>query len=312
MKRSFALLLLAVMVNGLSAELGSPAPPLNVSDWICGTPFHIGQVSNATAYVLVFWETGCKGCVRSLPTLSRLQDTYGNKGLVLAAVSPDSAETIKAFLSTYTNKINFRIATDRNHELYGSYMQAFGDTSVPHAFIIDTKGNVVWHRHPLAGLEQAIQQILSGKFDFEAEKRAASSLSLQILYLTTVRTNSVSPPPSALTEQILSDAAANPWFLNNFAWAIIDDKRITKPDLVLARRAIESADLATKGTNSAFADTYARVLFISGDAKQAVLMQQRAVTQCTEPDEVPSLLETLNRYQAEAAAAPRSQESSKK
>ena len=55
-----------------SLNIGDPAPPLRIREWIKGEPvqgFEKGHV-----YILEFWATWCRPCIAAMPHLSALAE----------------------------------------------------------------------------------------------------------------------------------------------------------------------------------------------------------------------------------------------
>jgi hypothetical protein len=50
-------------------------------------------------------------------------------------------------------------------------MQAFGINGIPHAFIVDKAGMIVWQGHPMAGLAAVLTEIVAGKYDLARAKK---------------------------------------------------------------------------------------------------------------------------------------------
>jgi len=42
---------------------------------------------------------------------------------------------------------------------------------IPHAFIVDKEGHIVWHGHPMGELEQTLDAVLARKYDLTKEKK---------------------------------------------------------------------------------------------------------------------------------------------
>jgi hypothetical protein len=54
-------------------------------------------------------------------------------------------------------------------------MDAFGIRGIPHAFIVDKQGRIVWDGHPMANLEKVLDEIVAGKYDLDkARKKSAA------------------------------------------------------------------------------------------------------------------------------------------
>jgi peroxiredoxin len=296
----FRVVAFALMLNTQAADLGIPAPSLRISQWVRGDSIDTRPGMGTNLQVLVFWETGCHACSDSIPQLTELQKKYRSQGLVLIAISCEPGRVIKAFVATMEDKIDFTVAADDARKTYDAYMGAFNESVFPHAFVIGKTGTIVWHRNPMAGLAQAIEEMMTGKFDIESEKRAVNAEKLQRQYFSLARTNSADPKAVLVGRQIITDGAANPWLLNNFAWNILTGPAIKRRDLDLALKAVKAAYAAGGGTNAAFADTYAHALFEAGQTEQAIQMQKRALEFNTAPRDRALLQETLKKYEEKA------------
>ncbi len=66
---------------------GAPAPPLALSD--LNGALHALEDFRGEVVVLNFWATWCPPCVEEMPSLQRLEDTLGGRGLRVVAVSVD-------------------------------------------------------------------------------------------------------------------------------------------------------------------------------------------------------------------------------
>ena len=67
---------------------------------------------------------------------------------------------------------------NKERKTSAGYMQAFGVNGIPHAFVVDKQGRIVWQGHPMAELDETIQQILDGKYDMAIAKRKAEAQKL--------------------------------------------------------------------------------------------------------------------------------------
>jgi thiol-disulfide isomerase/thioredoxin len=105
--------------------------------------------------VVEFWATWCPPCRATIPHLSKLQKKYGDK-VVILGVSSETKDVVQAFYKKMKNKMKYLVAVDKNGSTTAGYMEAYGVTGIPHAFIVKN-GKVVWHGHP-------------GKMDAELDK----------------------------------------------------------------------------------------------------------------------------------------------
>ncbi len=85
-------LLLGAVLSGCAERPGTPrpgepAPDFELTD-LEGTPHALADFRGEVV-VLNFWATWCPPCVEEMPSLQRLEDTLGERGLRVVAVSVD-------------------------------------------------------------------------------------------------------------------------------------------------------------------------------------------------------------------------------
>ena len=264
-------------------ELGREAPALQVTNWMRGEPVDLKLSGSNTVHVVVFWETWCDHCMGSLPLLVDLQAKMRPRGVEFVGVSPETPEVVRAFLtnSEIGAKLNFAIACDSNRMTFQSYMTTFGQSQIPRAFVVARGGTLAWYGHPLAGLEEVLQRMVDGAFDFEATKKAFAAEKLRDEYFRSAETNAEPAELAKLGQKIVSDGAANPWFLNSFAWQILQNPQLAKREAPLALLASKSACVATAWRRPNLLDTHALALFSNGQAAEAIRVEQDAINLST-------------------------------
>jgi len=161
----------AVAAMGFAAELGDPAPALHVAEWVKGQPVDLAAGKGKNIFVVEFWATWCPPCRQSIPHLTELQKKFKDKGAVFVAVSDEQAPVVKEFVGKMGDKMDYTVAVDKERKTVAAYLEAFGVSGIPHAFIVDKEGRIVWQGHPMADLEVALTQILDGKYDITSAKK---------------------------------------------------------------------------------------------------------------------------------------------
>ncbi|NEK38370.1 peroxiredoxin family protein [Rhizobium leguminosarum] len=93
------------MTSGLG--IGSPAPSIEVQDWLRGDPlsnFQLGKI-----YIPTFFSITCSGCGPALARLVQLQEEYGDIGIeVIGIAASGQASTADEALVTWNqSKLHF-------------------------------------------------------------------------------------------------------------------------------------------------------------------------------------------------------------
>jgi thiol-disulfide isomerase/thioredoxin len=317
MRHSMLLVLLAVTVGSLAAlDVGAKAPPLAKVTWMKGAPVEVGS----TITVVEFWATWCGPCRTSIPHLTELQKKYQDK-VRIVGISNEDAETVKPFIAEMGGKMDYHVGI-ADPATYGSYME--GVDGIPHAFIVDAGGMVVWMGHP-GNMGGTLAQVVAGTFD---SKRAAAVGKLEgelqrllqtrqpdiakakakvdeILALDPINGQAISvrlaigkyqEDPHLIRETLtnLPMAQMPADLANSLAFARATDEDLPNRHLDVALGLIDHA-LKLEPDNGAYLDTKARILANLGLLDQAIALQQQAVVKAPDND---ALAATLAYYRA--------------
>lgn len=125
---------------------GVPAIDVKKMD---GTTFNTGDIDNGGKPVIInFWATWCSPCKRELNNIADLyEDWVDETGVKLIAISIDDARNM-AKVAPYVNGKGWEydVYIDPN----GDFKRALGVNNVPHTFLVDGNGKIVWQHNSYA------------------------------------------------------------------------------------------------------------------------------------------------------------------
>ena len=142
-----------------AASLGDTAAPLEIAEWIKGDAVDLAAVKGKKVVVVEFWATWCGPCKVSIPHLTEMQKKYENRGVVIIGVSDEEASKVRPFVNEQGDKMNYTVAIDRNRATSAAYMEKYGQNGIPHAFVIDKEGRVVYLHEGEGGEAELIAAI---------------------------------------------------------------------------------------------------------------------------------------------------------
>lgn len=137
-------------------ETSKKLPAVQLKD-MNGNPVNTAELGLKGPIVISFWATWCAPCKRELNTIHELyEDWQAATGVTLVAVSIDDEKT-KNQVPVYVNgkMWEYLVLMDPN----GDFKRAMGVNNVPHTFLIDENGNIVYsHNNYAPGDEEKLYQ----------------------------------------------------------------------------------------------------------------------------------------------------------
>jgi len=120
-----------------------PSAKVNKLD---GTTFNTANINNDGKPIIInFWATWCSPCKRELNNIAEMYELWQEEtGVKLVAMSIDDARNM-AKVAPYVNGKGWEydVYIDPN----GDFKRAMGVNNVPHTFLVDGEGNIVWQHN---------------------------------------------------------------------------------------------------------------------------------------------------------------------
>ena len=231
--------------------------------------------------------------------LTELQKKYAAQGVQIISVTDEHPDFIDSFVKRQGDKMDFTVACDTSRKTYRAYMNAYNQRGIPHSWVIDKQGKVVWHGHPMNELEDVIKEVIAGTWDVSKGKWLEEGMNFwnenQERYFAALAAGKNTPETRKLGETLVKKIDGIPDLLNSLSWSLLTDEglKVKHPDLALkaALRAYEG----TNGRDTDIADTYARALYDTGNKKKAIEIQKEAI-KIADEDDREDLQNTLDRY----------------
>ena len=157
------ILSLALLVGGFvmaqETKQGNKLPSVNIKTLEGGT-FNTKDISNDGKPIIIsFWALWCKPCKKELDAYNdNYEDWQEETGVKIIAVSIDDARSTAKVMPFVSGKDwDFDVLLDPN----GDFKRAMSVNMVPHTFILDGDGNIVYqHTSYYEGLEDEIFEIV--------------------------------------------------------------------------------------------------------------------------------------------------------
>ena len=183
-----AALTLALSGWAQTLKVGDPAPTLPVAKWVKGQP--VKEFQQGKVYVVEFWATWCGPCRQTIPHLTKLAEKYKDKVTIIGVSVWERADAndpnahiqrVEKFVQDMGDKMNYVVAVDGAEGVIAkNWMEAAEQDGIPTAFVIDQQQRIVWIGHPMRGLDEVLEKVLAGNFDWKAEAERQKRLREQM------------------------------------------------------------------------------------------------------------------------------------
>jgi len=145
MKSLFFTAILCFITATSIAQQADKIPSADVNK-LDGTSFNTANIKNDGKPIIInFWATWCSPCKRELNNIAEMYEMWQEEtGVKLVAMSIDDARNM-AKVAPYVNGKGWEydVYIDPN----GDFKRAMGVNNVPHTFLVDGDGNIVWQHN---------------------------------------------------------------------------------------------------------------------------------------------------------------------
>lgn len=167
MKRTFLLIAsimaLAIGPNCQSQnnhlQVGDSPPPLTLESLLQAP--RGSEVSwsglKGKVVVLEFWATWCIPCIRAMPHLNELADSFKDEAVQFIAITDEKESTVAAFLKK--RPIHAWIGLNADKSLFSRY----NVTGIPYTVIVDQRGKIAAITNPLELTSTHLKDLLTGR-----------------------------------------------------------------------------------------------------------------------------------------------------
>ncbi len=155
----FNLILSLLLLIGFQSIAQDKVPSIQLKD-LSGNMIDAASLSNdGNPIVISFWATWCKPCIRELNAINdQYIDWEEETGVKLIAISVDDSRNssrVKPFITS--QGWEYEVYLDENQEL----KRALNVNNIPHTFLLDGKGNIVWqHNGYIPGDEDHLYELI--------------------------------------------------------------------------------------------------------------------------------------------------------
>ncbi len=135
-------ILLIMGILFISSHVMAQVPAAEVKT-LDGHTFNTSEITNdGNPIIISFWATWCKPCVQELSAINELYDDWMDEtGVKLIAVSIDNSRSMRQVAPFVNGKAwDYDVLLDPN----GEFKRAMNVVNVPHTFILDGEGKVVY------------------------------------------------------------------------------------------------------------------------------------------------------------------------
>jgi len=283
-----ALIACLAPVAGMAGNIGEPAPPLAVKEWIKGKPwqFKVGTnhfAAGTNIYIIEIFSTSSLSSRACITNLNAVQKGFKDKGVVVIGISEEPVETLKQFVQRDGAMIEYAIAADSERQTVLGLMTPSRQKGVPCAFVVGKDGKLLWYGHPMRGLKELLDAVIAGNYDSQWGRKVEAAQRQMVQYLTFARQKDARTKPAGMI--VLAARTNDVGLLCDMAFQIATAPQLPRRDIALANEALDQAGKVA-GTNATQVAIIRAVLkFETGNKELAVAEARQAVAVAQDPQD---------------------------
>lgn len=139
---SFLLITTMVLSQSPNTTKLRMLPTIDIKD-VSGNPYNTSKINNDGKPIIIsFWATWCKPCIKELTAMAEVYSEWQEEtGVKIYAVSIDDARSSSQVKPLVNGKNwDYTVLLDPN----GDFKRAMNVGPIPHTFLINGKGEIVW------------------------------------------------------------------------------------------------------------------------------------------------------------------------
>lgn len=105
--------------------------------------------------VIELWAKWCSPCRQIFPHLTSIYNAKKASGLTVVGISIEDDPSLADFIAAEGDRMGYTVAVDKKGVTQG-LMQRAGASGIPHAFVVDHTGVIVFRCKPPATLEDCM------------------------------------------------------------------------------------------------------------------------------------------------------------
>ena len=129
------------LLSFIAAATYAGTPPLFELKTLDGDQYKLEDDLGKSMIILDFWATWCKPCVRELPHINKIYETYKDSGLKVYAISTDNASSKSKIRPTMKrHKLTIPVLLDPSNEVIRKYNPT---KTIPYLVVIGKNGETI-------------------------------------------------------------------------------------------------------------------------------------------------------------------------